>query len=94
MRTRLLIIFLFLLLLLAACQRGGSAPAMRVIISPLPTMTKGPAPTINVVTVVVATRTTQANQDIAENSPTEEPTSALTTEATRDRLCLSHAFYR
>lgn len=76
----------FLLLLLAACQRDGSAPAIRVTLTPAPTQTQGPTSTYNVVTLVAPTRAQTRTQPLVERPSTTPLPLQPTTETTGEPL--------
>jgi hypothetical protein len=75
-------------LLISACQRGGSAPAIPVTASTVPTPTVGATPTINIVTLVVPTRTLTVTQTEPEIRITLSPFPSPTTGHIGDRPLL------
>lgn len=75
-------------LLISACQRGGSAPAIPVTASTVPAPTVGATPTINIVTLVVPTRTLTLTHAEPEIMLTMSPFPSPTTSHIGDRPLL------
>jgi hypothetical protein len=90
MKNRLVSTVLFLLL--AACQGGGSTPAIRLTLEPMPAPTQGATPTYNIVTLVAPVPTPAKTQTQAEIPatvpPTVQPSTMTTAEPAGDRPLL------